>query len=346
MSETSTHALVIYNPAAGQSGNLTRDLNDACAFWRSHGWRVDLQPTTAPGDGPHIARAAARRGYNVIVAAGGDGTVNEVINGLVGTEAALAVLPIGTVNIWARELGIPLQTRAAAEAILYGQVRQVDLGRANDRYFLLMAGVGFDAAVTAEVGSKEKRLLGVFAYAFRAIQLAWRFQGVRTHVIVDGKPIHGRILMVVVGNSRLYGGFVKLTVRATINDGLLDVCVIKGKTLRGAPSRILSIITRRYHLDSEVEYHRAQNVEIRSSKPLPVQVDGDYIGHTPMSFEAIPSALRAIMPETLPEDLLRTETPPSQRSWRRFFGSLRRWRYRQSHIETNNQEHTIEKRQS
>ncbi|NOK58159.1 MAG: hypothetical protein GFH25_541210n5 [Chloroflexi bacterium AL-N10] len=344
MSETQTHALVIYNPAAGQRSNLKRNLHDACAFWRSHGWHVDLQPTTAPGHGTHIAKAAANRGYEIIVAAGGDGTVNEVINGLAGTQAALAVLPIGTVNIWARELGIPLEPRAAAKAILHGQIRQVDLGRANERYFLLMAGVGFDAAVTAEVRSKEKRLLGVFAYALRAIQLAWRFQGVRTHVIVDGKPIHGRILMVVVGNSRLYGGFVKLTVRATINDGLLDVCVIKGKSLRGAPSRLLSIITRRYHLDSEVEYHRAQQVEIRSSRPLPVQVDGDYIGHTPMSFEAIPGALRAVMPETLPEDLLRTETPPSQRSWRRFFGSLRRWRQRRSREHIDNQEHPMPKR--
>src|SRR6266496_514351 len=170
-------ALIIFNPTAGQAGSFEQDLLVAQDIWRQHGWHVDLQPTNGPGDGTRIAREAAAQGYHMVVAAGGDGTVNEVINGLAGSETALAVLPIGTVNVWVRELGLPLQPRAAAEALLHAQIRTIDLGRAGDRYFLLMCGVGFDAAVTAEVRAHEKRRFGALAYLLRAANLAGRFRG-------------------------------------------------------------------------------------------------------------------------------------------------------------------------
>jgi diacylglycerol kinase (ATP) len=319
-----TRALIVFNPIAGQAENFEQDIRAARDVWRAHGWTVDLRPTTGRGDGTRIAREAAAAGYDVVVAAGGDGTVNEVINGLVGTQTALAALPIGTVNVWVREIGMPLQPRAAAEALLNAQVRAIDLGRAGDRHFLLMAGVGFDAAVTAEVRADEKRRLGVFAYAFRALDLAWRFRGTRAHIIIDGKAVRGRVLMVVLGNSQLYGGILKITARACLDDGLLDVCVIKGNTLRGAPFRILSILLRRHTLDPKIEYHRARFVRIAARRPLPVQVDGDHIGHTPMTFESVPGALRALVPSSLPTDLLHAEYAPPRRAWRRMLGWLGR----------------------
>src|SRR5437870_4667621 len=184
-----TRALIVFNPIAGQAENFQQDIRAARDVWRAHGWTVDLRPTTGRGDGTRIAREAAAAGYDVVVAAGGDGTVNEVINGLVGTQTALAALPIGTVNVWVREIGMPLQPRAAAEALLNAQVRAIDLGRAGDRHFLLMAGVGFDAAVTAEVRADEKRRLGVFAYLIRAYELAWRFRGTRARILIDGKAV-------------------------------------------------------------------------------------------------------------------------------------------------------------
>jgi diacylglycerol kinase (ATP) len=327
-------ALIVFNPIAGQAGSLEQDLHAAADVWRAHGWTVDLRPTTAPGDGTRIAREAAAQGYDVVVAAGGDGTVNEVVNGLVGTQTALAALPIGTVNVWVRELGLPLQPRAAAEALLRTQIRTIDLGRAGDRYFLLMAGIGFDAAVTAEVRASEKRLLGIFAYLFRAFSLAWRFRGTRARIGIDGKTVRGRVLMVVLGNSQLYGGVVKITARASLDDGLLDVCVIKGNSLRGAPFRLLSILMQRYTLDPKLEYHRARTVHVATRGPLAVQVDGDHIGQTPMTFEAVPGALRALMPPTLPSDLIRTETRPPRHVWQRMLGWLGQ-RRRRTHTPPN-----------
>ncbi|HEU5102968.1 MAG TPA: diacylglycerol kinase family protein [Roseiflexaceae bacterium] len=315
-------ALIVFNPGAGQAGVAEQEIQAAQEVWREHGWQVDLRPTASPGDGTRIAREAARQGYHLVVAAGGDGTVNEVINGLAGTKTALAALPIGTVNVWVRELGLPLQPRAAAEALLNAQIRTIDLGRAGDRYFLLMCGVGFDAAVTAEVRADEKRRFGALAYLMRAANLAGRFRGTPARIILDGRTVRGRVLMIVLGNSQLYGGVVKITARASIDDGLLDVCIIKGNSLWGAPLRALSVFTQRYNLDPEIEYHRAREISILARRPLPVQVDGDHIGQTPMTFAAVPGALRALLPASLPEDLLRPETKPPRYVWRRMLGWL------------------------
>jgi YegS/Rv2252/BmrU family lipid kinase len=314
---TNIRALLIFNPTAGQASGLEHDLHAACEVWRAHGWQVQLQPTSGPGDGTRLARAAAEAGYDVVVAAGGDGTVNEVVNGLVGTPTALAALPIGTVNVWVRELGLPLQPVAAAEALLRAQVRTIDVGRAGERYFLLMAGIGFDAEVTAVVRAEEKRRLGMLAYLLRALDLAWRFQGTRAQIRLDGKLLRRRVVMLVLGNSQLYGGVVKITARASLDDGLLDVCVIKGNSLGGAPFRLLSILMQRYTLDPKLEYHRARRVQVITRAPLAVQVDGDHIGQTPMTFEAVPGALRALMPPSIPDDLLRTEARPARQFWRR-----------------------------
>ncbi|HNP86545.1 MAG: diacylglycerol kinase family lipid kinase [Chloroflexi bacterium SZAS-1] len=319
-----TRALIVFNPNAGQAGTLEQDIHTARDIWREHGWQVELQPTRGPGDGIRIAREAAAQHFDVVIAAGGDGTVNEVVNGLAGTQTALGALPIGTVNVWVRELGLPLQPRAAAEALLACQPRTIDLGRAGDRYFLLMCGVGFDAAVTAEVRSDEKRRLGMFAYLLRALNLATRFRGTLARIVVDGKLIRSRVLMVVLGNSQLYGGVVKVTSRASLDDGLLDLCIIKGRTLWSAPFRLLSILTQRYNLDPKLEYHRAREINIITRRPLPVQVDGDHIGETPMRFQAVPGALIALLPPSLPEDLVRPEVQPPRYAWRRLVGGLSR----------------------
>jgi YegS/Rv2252/BmrU family lipid kinase len=319
--------LIVYNPTAGQSAASQQEIDIAAHTWREQGWQVSAQPTAHSGDGTELARAAAANGYNLVVAAGGDGTINEVVNGLAGTQTALATLPLGTVNVWARELGLPLQTRAAAEAISKGVVRPIDLGLAGGRYFLLMAGIGFDAAITAQVRPDEKRRLGALAYVLRGVQQVSRLQGTRMRLTLDGRVVSARVLWVVVGNSQLYGGVVKITHRASIDDGLLDVCVIRGDNPYGAPLHLLSILLRRYSLDPEIDYYRARRVEVHSRKRLPVQVDGDAIGQTPMEFEVVPGALRALMPERVGDGLVQGDaaTPVrAGRSLQRLVAWLRR----------------------
>ncbi len=300
--------LIVFNPQAGQGLMLRQALDQAAQIWRQQRWQVELQPTRWAGDATFWAAQAATQGYDLVVAAGGDGTVNEVANGLVGTSTALAVLPVGTVNIWARELGLPMDVARSATALLQAQLRSVDLGKAGDRYFLLMAGVGFDAAVTAGVCPKEKKRFGAIAYLKHAFHLAWQWRGVRSLIRIDGQRVRGRILMVVIGNSQLYGGVFKMTAHATIDDGLLDVCVIKGHNLLTAPLRLLSIFTRRYNLDPKVKYYRARRISIQGKRTLPVQVDGDYLGQTPMTFEVVPGGLRVLVPLTADRSLW--QAPP------------------------------------
>ncbi|PSB56560.1 diacylglycerol/lipid kinase family protein [Chamaesiphon polymorphus] len=300
--------LIIYNPTAGQSPNLKNTLDRVANLWRDLGWQVQIAATTAPGDATTKAQIAAQSGYNAVVAAGGDGTVNEVMNGLVGTETALGVLPLGTVNIWAREMGLSMDMLKAAESIAKSELTKIDVGMAGDRYFLLMAGIGFDAAVTATVRSDEKKILGAIAYVKQAVQIAWNFRGVRLKLRVDGKRIRGKILMVIIGNSQLYGGVVKFTAHATIDDGLLDVCVIKGRGMLSAPRRLISIFARHYNRDPRVQYYQAKEVEIRNKrgKHLPIQVDGDYLGATPMNFRVVPESLWIMVPPNADRSLWRS----------------------------------------
>ncbi len=300
--------LIIYNPAAGQSPDLKQTLDRVANLWRDLGWQVQIAATTAPGDATSKAQIAARSGYNAVVAAGGDGTVNEVMNGLVGTETALGVLPLGTVNIWAREMGLSMDMLKAAEILAKSELTKIDVGMAGNRYFLLMAGIGFDAAVTATVRSEEKKLFGAIAYVKQAIQIAWNFRGVRLKLRIDGKRVRGKILMVIVGNSQLYGGAIKFTAHATIDDGLLDVCVIKGRDMLSAPRRLISIFARHYNRDPQVKYYQAKQVEIRRKrgKALPVQVDGDYLGTTPMSFRVVPDSLWIMVPPNADRSLWRS----------------------------------------
>ncbi|MEI6181479.1 MAG: diacylglycerol kinase family protein [Chloroflexales bacterium] len=300
--------MLVFNPQAGQAEAHERELAGAVEVWREHGWHVTLEPTRSAGDGRRLARLAAEQGYDLVVAAGGDGTLNEVVNGLAGTATALAPLPLGTMNVWARELRLPLQPRAAAAAICTWKPRAIDLGRAGERYFLLMAGIGFDAAITAGVRPDDKRRLGALAYVLRGITQTLNARGARARLILDGRRTSGRVLMVVVGNSQLYGGLVKITHRASIDDGMLDVAVFKGDNGLSAIRRMIAILRRRYNEDPEIAYYRARNIQVSARPRLPVQVDGDSIGQTPMTFRVAPGALQALLPPDMPEDLMQPPT--------------------------------------
>jgi diacylglycerol kinase (ATP) len=288
--------LVIFNPNAGQV-DLRSQLQRIADTWNQTGWQVTLQPTQYAGHATEIAREASEAGIDLVIAAGGDGTVNEIINGLVGSRTAMGTLPVGTVNIWAREMGLSMDLFSAAKDLRAGVIEQVDVGQAGDRYFLLMAGIGFDAAVTADVRSSEKKRLGAIAYVKRAIELMGKFQGQRSWILIDGQRVRGRVLMIVIGNSQLYGGAIKFTANAVLDDGWLDVCVIKGRSIwMAAPSRLLSVLTRGYHRDPKVVYYRAKSVRITGKRPLPVQVDGDFLGMTPMQFQVVPGKLSVLIP--------------------------------------------------
>ena len=252
-------AELIYNPSGGQVV-VRNELNNVLAFLRRQGWVVTLQETGEPLEATELARQAVSKGANVVIAAGGDGTVNEVANGLVDSAAALGVLPVGTTNSWALQMGIPalnpmlpgtqaVKMVAAVEEILArplpfsyhqkvlldaarvlveGQTVSVDTGELNGRYFLMWAGIGFDATIAQSVSLAEKRLLGSWAYVLPAIEALPQYAGTEVSLSLDGKTVKVNTPLIVVSNIQLYGGMLAIGARACVNDGKLDVCIFKG----------------------------------------------------------------------------------------------------------------------
>ncbi|MGB9723605.1 MAG: YegS/Rv2252/BmrU family lipid kinase [Chloroflexia bacterium] len=294
---------LILNPAAGQTYRLA-ELEEVLGYLVRQGWEVSLRETRRPGEAMELAREAAAAGLDVVVAVGGDGTVNEVVNGLAGTTTALAVLPMGTGNVWAREQGLPTEPLEAAQVLLQGQIRSMDLGLAGSRYFLLMAGVGYDAAVVQTMTGDTRQLFWPWSYILRGIASAIHYAGEEAVITLDDQQLSGETVVAVIGNTRLYGGFAQITPQATVDDGLLDICILRGRG--GLPQislfALLTLLQRQKWIGG-VEYRRAREVVIASRTPLHVQVDGEPIGQTPMTFRAVPRALRVLLPRNIPPGL-------------------------------------------
>lgn len=300
---------LIYNSLAGQR-DLRTLLWEAREFLVSRGWSVDWFVENEPQKITDLSRQAADEGYDVVIAAGGDGTISRVVNGLAGTDTALGVLPTGTGNVWAVEMNIPVPRifsrhaiMEAAHVLLEGEVRTVDLGKAGDNYFLMWAGVGLDARVTEEVSHEWRRQVGNIATWITGVQVASGYSGTRTAIAIDERRLYKRMILTVIGNVQTYGGVVRITPVARIDDGLLDVCIFKGKGFPATLRHLVSVFSRHHLYNAQVEYYQGKDILINATEPLPVHVDGDPVGHTPMQFGVAPRALRVILPPHPPDRL-------------------------------------------
>lgn len=291
---------LIVNPSAGvmlppapSPERIVQTLSEA-------GWQVDLAFSTGPGCVPRLAREAADQGYDVVIAGGGDGTVNEALQGVVHTPTALGVIPLGTANVFAREVGIPLDPIRAAEPLTRCEVRRLDVGlTSTGRYFLLWSGIGFDAEVAKQAELRFKRQLGILAYVAAAVRTFFWFEGTRAHIELDGRRFRRRVLLMVVANTRLYALF-PLSAHTRPDDGLFDVVLFGGRGFFTKLRHVFGFFSGRHLQLPKVLRFTARTVSIRSTRPLPVQVDGELIGTTPMSFSIQPAALRILLPPTAP----------------------------------------------
>ena len=257
------------------------------------GLEAQLAEPGSAAEATCAARESAARGDDILFVAGGDGSVRDAALGLSGSETALAAVPSGTVNIWAREAGIPRGMRAALDAHLAGQSVHMDLGIAGETCFLLMAGVGWDAEVAARVSPRLKKAVGDLAYMAEALRAA---PGLRTRRVTWDAGAGGRVTLawMVLGNTRLYGGRVHLTPDAIIDDGELDVVAFcpggRIETLRIAGE----ILTGRAYGPYVTSLRTAR---LRIDTPgLAVQLDGDVVGETPMAFSVAKGALLVSVP--------------------------------------------------
>jgi diacylglycerol kinase (ATP) len=302
-------AIIIANPASGAVGfpHQTHSFDETLAFLRGYGWKVDLWYTQARGDGGQLARKAVEQKANLVIAAGGDGTINEIIQGLTGSETALGVLPTGTVNVWAREMGIPLDDAGARQVLVNGQTRRIDLGCVNGRYFMLMVGIGLDGEVTKTVERRPLKRLGVLGYTLVAIWFGAGYRDFPVVAQIDGYVVKTRVLQIFIGNTQLYAGAFKFTWQAKCDDGLLDLCMVRKRHMFGRLVIALDFLLRREQRRHWVRYDTFRSLKIDTPEPIPFQIDGDSAGYTPATFSVVPGALKVIVPLKTPEGLFSKE---------------------------------------
>ena len=285
--------LVILNPAA--RGERAKALRDKIASLSHH---VLVRSTTSPGDARGLAARAVTQGYGTIVAAGGDGTINEVVNGIGGAAVRFGILPVGTMNVFATELGIPQNNLAKAwQVIEAGFLRLVDLPRANHEYFVQLAGVGLDAEVVRQTTPDSKKVLGPMSYLLTLAQVAAR-QPPKIHIEpVDGATREGSF--VLVGNGRLYGGPFVLFKDARLDDGLLDVLVFQNQSHWDLIRYFQAIVFGNHPALPDVEYFQSRGLRLTSHDPVPVEIDGELTGTLPYEFGFSNGKLNVLVPPEL-----------------------------------------------
>jgi len=292
---------VIFNPAArGNKAKRFRRHLDAM------GGGVAFKATAGPGDAQRLAAAAVREGYEIVAAAGGDGTLNEVLNGLASTPGGLdrvrlGVLPLGTVNVFAREFNISLRLARAWETLRHGRELRVDLGCASftgsagpeRRYFAQLAGAGLDARAIELVSWQLKKKAGKLAYVFAGLKALTEAKP-KAVATANGQRHEGEL--VLIGNGKFYGGSFPLLPAADPADGLLDVCVFPtvewGALLRCVPS----FVTRQRVSEKVVRRFQATSFQLTSDKPMAFELDGEWVGHLPVTFSVERQRLRVVVP--------------------------------------------------
>ena len=293
-------AVVVFNPTA--RGDRARR---CLAALRARVAADALLPTSAPGSAAALTADACRRGVDVMIAAGGDGTVSEVVDGMASVAGALeavrlGVIPLGTINVFARELGLPRTFERAWQTIQQGRELRVDLprvetgaGAARRRHFVQLAGCGLDSRAIAAVNLAWKRRFGPLAYVLAVLE-ATRGAQPRVHLRSGSRSLEGEL--VLVGNGRFYGGEVAAFPQASLQDGLLDARVFARVTLLTLCRFGLAWLRRRPLSGSVAAWLQGERLELTGAAPVPVEVDGDNIGVLPASFTVQRQALRVTVP--------------------------------------------------
>lgn len=282
---------VIYNPTSGR-GKRASDWRVARERLVSAG--ACFLQTEGPGHATLLAKQASMDG-GTVVAAGGDGTLSEVVNGIFGTEACLGVLPLGTGNDFARCIGVGTDLVVAVDAILGDQKRQIDVLRwtIGDRTGLgvNVAGAGFDAMVATRINAGFRRLTGTTAYVAAVLDTLMKYRPVSIRVTVDGVTTETTAMLCSVANCQTYGGGMRIAPDASLDDGLLDVVIVEGVGKLEFLKTFPKVFAGKHIEHPKVKVLRGREIRIESEHPIPVLNDGEIAGTTPIDFEVLPRSL-------------------------------------------------------
>lgn len=293
-------ARLIYNPTSGRE-EMRRRLPDILQKLEQGGIETSCHATTGEGDATLAAAEAAECDYDLIIAAGGDGTLCEVINGLAGKEnrPPLGIIPVGTTNDFARAMGIPKHWEYACELIIQQYTREIDVGKANNKYFINIAGGGSLTELSYDVPSKLKTMIGQLAYYMKGLEKMTSLRP--TELLIEAADVgtfHGEYMMFLICNSNSVGGFERLAPDSKLDDGLLDVLLISKCNLAEF-IKLVTLALRGEHLsDPHVKHLRTSELRVTTPDYVQLNLDGEYGGVLPCTFSVLPRHLRIFADET------------------------------------------------
>jgi diacylglycerol kinase (ATP) len=279
---------------------MKKRLPDVLARLERGGLEVSAHATIGEGDATLAAATAIEREFDYIIAAGGDGTLYEVINGMAEKEyrPPLGLLPVGTTNDFARALGIPRNWEQACDIILKQHARPIDVGRVNQKYFINIAGGGSMTELTYEVPSKLKTVLGQLAYYMKGIEKLPRLKPIELYVKTPELELHEEVMLFLIANSNSVAGFEKLSPDASLDDGLFELFLLKRCSLADF-IRVVTLVLRGEHMDDPHLMHiRTSQVEITSPDYVQLNLDGEFGGTLPGVFTVLPKHLQILVDPT------------------------------------------------
>jgi YegS/Rv2252/BmrU family lipid kinase len=307
---------LIYNPVAGRRpAEREREVREAAAVLCQAGLEIELAPTAWPGMAHELARAAAARGVDVVLACGGDGTINEVINGLALSQVPLGILPGGTANIVARELRLPLNPVCAARQFPLWTPRRIALGRARweesqaappagefapqtcSRHYISVAGIGYDAEIVYKLSSWLKNNFGVAGYVMEALRQLVRYSFPRFSCLRDGHERQGTFA--VIHRTRLYAGWLHLAPTADLFAPRFAVCSFPSRSRLRYLLYALAVLARQHLRLSGVSLDHCTKLvctPVDASATIRFELDGELAGSLPATFEIVPDALTVLVP--------------------------------------------------
>lgn len=290
-------ARIIYNPTSGREV-FKKELSNVLQMFEQAGYETSTHATTCEGDAIQATDEAVKRDFDIIVAVGGDGTINEVINGMADHEnrPKLGIIPQGTTNDFARALGIPRDVKKAVHIILENSSMLLDIGKVNDRYFVNIAGGGRLTELTYEVPSKLKTMLGQFAYYIKGIEMLPSAKPIRTRIELDDEVLEEDIMLFLIANTNSVGGFEKLAPDAKMNDGYFEVIILT-KTNIAEFIGIATLALRGAHLDiKQLVYKKSRYVKITALDKMQLNIDGEYGGLLPGEFKSLKQHIEFFVP--------------------------------------------------
>lgn len=278
-------ARIIYNPTSGREA-VRRELPEILRRFEQAGYETSTHCTVGSGDATHAAEIAAERKFDVVVAAGGDGTINEVLNGLAEHDhrPKLGIIPVGTTNDFARAIGVPRNIKKAIDVILDDFSKELDIGRVNEQYFVNIAGGGKLTELTYEVPSKLKTMLGQLAYYLKGVEMIPSLRPTYVQIEYDGKSFEGEVMVFLVSNTNSVGGLEKLAPDAYMDDGMFDLLIFKKVNLAELV-RLASLAMKGNHInDPNVIYAKASRIKVLTDEKMQLNIDGEFGGLLPGEF--------------------------------------------------------------